>query len=467
MELRLYNTLSGQVEPLFPAEPPELRMYVCGLTVYSRGHVGNFRTFLATDLLRRTLRYKGVPVHEVMNLTDVDDRIIQLASERGGDLESFTAEHVRSFEEDLATLRIEPPERVPRATEHIPEMIALVERLQKAGRTYEVDGSIYFRIASLPEYGRLSRLDVTGIQSGARVDTDKYEKEDARDFVLWKVKGDEPEWARWEAPFGSGRPGWHLECSAMSMKYLGESFDLHCGGVDLIFPHHENEIAQSTGATGRIFARHWMHVEHLLIENETMSKSRGNVYTIPEIVGRGHPPASIRYLLCQAHYRKKLNFTFEGLRQSEAALERIHSFATRLDEVEAAGEASPAAREIAERADAAFDAALCDDLNTPEALAAVHGLVSEGNALMAEGRATRGDAGVLREQLRRMDGVFAMLFPDAVEDALTPEEQTLYDERQEARRQRDFARADALRQRLEEAGILLEDTPKGTRWRRR
>jgi len=467
MELRLYNTLSGQVEPLLPAEPPELRMYVCGPTVYSRGHVGNFRTFLASDVLRRTLRYKGIPVHEVMNLTDVDDRIIQLAGERGSDLESFTAEHIRTFQDDLETLRIERPERMPRATEHIPEMIALVERLQQAGRTYEVDGSVYFRISSLPGYGRLSRLDVAGMQSGARVDTDKYEKEDARDFVLWKVKDDEPEWARWEAPFGAGRPGWHLECSAMSMKYLGESFDLHCGGVDLIFPHHENEIAQSTGATGKVFARHWMHVEHLLVENETMSKSKGNVFTVPEIVERGHPPAAVRYLLCQAHYRKKLNFTFEGLRQAEAALERIHSFATRLGEVEAAGEAGAAAQEIAARADAAFDAALCDDLNTPEALAAVHGLVSEGNALLAEGRATRGDAERMREQLERMDGVFAVLFPEAGEDVLTPEEQALFDGRQEARRQRDFARADELRGRLEAVGILLEDTPRGTRWRRR
>jgi cysteinyl-tRNA synthetase len=276
MDLRLHNTLTGRLEPFAPERPPEVRMYVCGLTVYSRGHVGNYRTILATDLLRRTLRYKGYQVKEVMNITDVDDRIIQLASAAGADLETFTAPHVDSFKEDMATLRMERPEIVPRATRHISDMVDLVSRLTARGHTYTSEGSVYFRIASFPEYGRLSRLDVSGIQSGARVDADKYEKDDARDFVLWKAKEDEPAWAQWEAPFGRGRPGWHIECSAMSMKYLGETFDLHCGGIDLIFPHHENEIAQSVCGTGQPFVRHWMHVAHLLIENETMSKSKGN-----------------------------------------------------------------------------------------------------------------------------------------------------------------------------------------------
>src|SRR5262245_33584914 len=337
MELQLHNTLSGRLEPFAPANPPEVRMYVCGLTVYSRGHVGNYRSFVATDLLRRTLRYKGYRLKEVMNITDVDDRIIQLASEAGSDLRAFTADHIASFQEDMAALRMEAPEVVPRATEHIEEMKSLIGRLIERGHTYSAEGSVYFRISSFPEYGRLSRLDVAGIKAGARVDTDKYDKENARDFVLWKAKEDEPEWAQWDAPFGRGRPGWHIECSAMSMKYLGESFDLHCGGIDLIFPHHENEIAQSECGTGRPFVGHWMHVAHLLIENDTMSKSKGNTYTIPDIVARGHRPEAIRYLLSSAHYRKTLNFTWEGLNQAAAALERIHGFAQRLGEVDREG----------------------------------------------------------------------------------------------------------------------------------
>ena len=257
-EIRLHNTLTGLVEPFQPERPPEVRMYVCGPTVYDRAHIGNFRTFVATDVLRRALRHLGFKVVEAMNLTDVEDRIIRFAEQAGTDLEGFTAPHIRAFQEDMATLRLERPEFEPRATTHIPEMIELVGRLQQRGHTYTADGSVYFRIASFPEYGRLSRLDVAGIRPGTRVDNDRYEKEDARDFVLWKLKSDEPKWAQWEAPFGPGRPGWHIECSAMSMKYLGETFDLHCGGVDLIFPHHENEIAQSTGGTGRPFSRHWL-----------------------------------------------------------------------------------------------------------------------------------------------------------------------------------------------------------------
>jgi len=465
MKLHLYNTLTDRVEELAPAQPPELRVYVCGPTVYGRGHIGNFRTFLATDLLRRTLRYKGVPVREVMNLTDVDDRIIQLAQEAQADLRGFTEQHVEAFEEDLTTLRMERPEVVPRATEHIPAMVKLVERLEQRGHTYRADGSVYFRIQSFPEYGRLSKLDVAGVRSGARVDTDKYDKENARDFVLWKAKSDEPEWARWDAPFGKGRPGWHLECSAMSMEYLGETFDLHCGGVDLTFPHHENEIAQSSGATGKPFARHWMHVEHLLIENVTMSKSRGNDYKVPDLLERGYRADAIRYLLCSAHYRKQMNFTWEGLKQAAAALERIHGFAERLAEVEREGRCGEAAEAIAARADAAFDAALCDDLNTPEALAAVHGLVNEGNAMLAEGGPTQGDAERLLEQLERMNVVFAVLQPESA--SLTAQERELFDARQEARKQRDFARADALRGELDALGISLEDSPKGTRWRRK
>ena len=463
--MNLYNTLTGRVEALAPAQPPELRMYVCGPTVYGRAHIGNFRSFLATDLLRRALRYKGWRVKEVMNVTDVDDKIIRLASQGGTDLRRFTAEHIRSFDEDRTTLRMEQPELLPRATDHIPDMIGLVQRLIDRGHTYAADGSVYFKIATFPEYGRLSRLDVAGIRSGTRVDTDKYDKEDARDFVVWKAKQDEPEWAQWDAPFGRGRPGWHLECSAMSMKYLGETFDLHCGGVDLIFPHHENEIAQSTCATGKPFVRHWMHVTHLLVDNETMSKSKGNFYTIPDLLERGHRPDAIRYLLSAAQYRKPLNFTWEGLHQAATSIDKVHGFVRRLDEVDRDGPALPAVEEAVRKAREAFDRALEDDLNTPEALAAVHELVNEGNRLLAEGALTREGAARLRAQIQSMDSVFAVLMPG--EDRLSPEEQALLDARQEARRMREFQKADEHRKKLEEMGVILEDTPKGTRWRRK
>ena len=466
MTLNLHNTLTGRVEPFAPERPPEVRMYVCGLTVYGRGHIGNYRSLVATDLLRRTLKYKGWRVKEVMNITDVDDRIIQLAAEAGSDLQSFTAAHIEAFHEDMATLGMEKPEVMPRATEHIAEMISLIARLIAGGHTYTVEGSIYFRIASDPSYGKLARLDVEGIKAGARVDTDKYDKENARDFVLWKAKTDEPAWAQWDAPFGRGRPGWHLECSAMSMKYLGETFDLHGGGIDLIFPHHVNEIAQSTCATGKPFVRHWTHVAHLLIESETMSKSKGNVFLIPELLAKGHRPDAIRYSLIAAHYRSQLNFTWEGLGQAAAALDRVRSFLQRLAEVESEAPVSPAVEAAIGKARTAFDAALDDDLNTPEVLSAVHVLVGEGNALLAAGEVGREGAGRLRSALESMDAVLGVLIPPA-EDRLGPEEQALFDERQEARRTRDFKRADEARAKLDALGIVLEDGPKGTRWRRK
>jgi cysteinyl-tRNA synthetase len=466
MSLSLYNTLTGRVEPLAPLDPPRVRLYVCGLTVYSRGHVGNYRTFVAVDLLRRVLRYKGYLVTHVMNITDVDDRIIALAAEAGRDLAAFTAPHIQSFREDMATLRNQTPEIVPRATDHVADMVRLIESLQARGHTYDVEGSVYFRISTFPEYGRLSRLDVSGIKAGARVDTDKYDKENARDFALWKAKAGEPEWAQWDAPFGRGRPGWHIECSAMSMRYLGETFDLHAGGVDLIFPHHENEIAQSVCGTGKPFVRHWVHVDHLLIENETMSKSKGNVFTIPELIEKGHKPDAIRYLLLTAHYRTQLNFTWEGLKQAAAALQRVQGLLQRLGEVDKDGPVAPELQACLDRARDTFDRALSDDLNTPEALAAVHVMVGEVNALLAGGTVTRAGADAARAQVEAMDAVLGVFVPAGEEDRLSAEEQGLFDDRQDARKRRDFARADQARRKLEEMGIILEDTPRGTRWRR-
>ncbi len=465
MTLRLHNTLTGRVEDFVPAKPPEVRMYVCGPTVYNRAHIGNFRTFVATDVLRRALRHLGYRVRGVMNVTDVEDRIIKFAADAGTDLRGFTEKWITAFEEDMAAMRLERPEHFPRATDHVPEMIDLIARLHARGHTYSAEGSIYFRIASFPHYGRLSRLDVSGIEAGVRVDNDRYEKENARDFVLWKRKSDEPKWAQWDAPFGPGRPGWHIECSAMAMKYLGESLDLHCGGVDLIFPHHENEIAQSEGGTGKPFVRHWMHVEHLLVENETMSKSKGNFYMVRDLIEQGHRPEAIRYLLCQAHYGKKLNFSFEGLQHAVAALERIHGFVRRLDEVSGDGPAVPAVEAAIARSRKAFDEALSEDLNTPEALAAVHNLVSEGNSLLVAGAVTRAGAALLRGAIETYDRVFAVLLPSG-EDRLSAGEQAVYDERQAARQNREFQKADAARARLVALGIVLEDTPKGTRWRR-
>jgi cysteinyl-tRNA synthetase len=464
--MHLFNTLTGHVEPLAPLRPDEIGMYVCGVTVYNRGHIGNFRTFVATDLLRRALRYAGYRVTEVRNITDVDDKIIQQAQAAGKTLREFTAEYIQAFDEDAERLGMERPEHNPRATDHIPEMIDLIGRLQARGHTYTADGSIYFRIASFPDYGKLSRLDVAGILAGARVDTDKYEKENARDFVLWKAKVDEPEWAQWDAPFGRGRPGWHIECSAMSMKYLGETFDIHCGGEDLVFPHHENEIAQSQCGTGKVFVRHWMHVKHLLVEGETMSKSKGNFFTIPDLIEKGHRTDAIRYLLVSSHYRKPLNFTFEGLAQAVTALERVRGLWQRLAEVTREGSAAPA-EEAVRDARTVFAAALADDLNTPEALAAVFGLVTRANTLLADGALTREGAVLVQRELESMDSVFGVLLPGAEEDRLSPEEQALFDERQEARKNREFARADAARARLEALGVVLEDTPTGTRWRRK
>ena len=467
MEMRLFNTLTGRVDPLVPLRPGEIGMYVCGVTVYNRGHIGNFRTFVATDLLRRALRYAGYRVTQATNITDVDDRIIQQAQAAGKGLADFTAEYVRAFDEDARRLGLERPEYNPRATEHIPEMIDLISRLQARGHTYSADGSVYFRISSFPDYGRLSRLDVAGIQAGARVDADKYDKENARDFVLWKAKQDEPEWAQWDAPFGRGRPGWHIECSAMSMKYLGETFDLHCGGEDLVFPHHENEIAQSQCGTGKPFVRHWVHVKHLLVEGETMSKSKGNFFLLPDLLERGHSAESIRYLLTGAHYRKPLNFTFEALTGAAAALARVRSLVQRLGDVAREGPAGPV-EDAVQAARRSFAACLADDLNTPEALAAVFGLVNRANTLLAEGALTRAGADLVLGDLKDMDSVFGVLLPaTAEEDRLSAEEQVLFEERQEARKQRDFARADAARARLEAMGVVLEDTPRGTRWRRR
>ena len=463
-EIRLLNTASRRVETFTPLEDGHVRMYTCGPTVYNFPHIGNYRTFLFEDVLRRTLRAFGYRVTQVMNLTDIDDKTIKGAAAEKVGLREFTDRYVAAFFEDLDTLGIERAEHYPRATEWIPQMVELVQRLDRLGHTYPQDGSTYFRIATFPGYGKLSGIDVNEVRAGARVDADEYEKEDIRDFVLWKAaKVGEPSW---DTPLGPGRPGWHLECSAMSMSLLGESFDIHTGGVDNIFPHHENEIAQSEGATGRPFVRMWLHAEHLFVEGQKMAKSLGNFYTLRDLLQKGHDPLAIRYLLISVPYRQKLNFTFSGLHAATAGIERIANTLRRLTHTPPAtgeGALSPAAVEefVTE-----LDAGLGDDLNTARALAAVHTLLTAVNqALDGDGITARSRA-LLDAALSRTNAVLGLLPTGAGAQAADAEIDALIADRVAARKGRDFARADMIRKELAERGVVLEDTPHGTVWHR-
>ncbi len=473
MEPRFYSTEERRVVPLAPREAGRVGLYTCGPTVYHHAHIGNFRTFLFEDLLRRTLGLLGLDVHQVMNITDVDDKIIRGAVDAGVSLDDYTAPYIESFFDDLDTLHIERAERYPRATEHVPEMIALIERLMEKGVAYASDGSIFFRIADDPDYGRLSKLDLSEVRQGERVASDEYGKEDVRDFVLWKAsKPDEPSW---DSPWGPGRPGWHLECSAMSMKYLGTELDIHTGGVDNIFPHHENEIAQSETATGQRFVRLWLHAEHLLVDGRKMSKSLGNQYTLADLLERGFAPRAIRYFFLTTHYRKKLNFTFAGLEDAAHALRRIDEMRFRLDHAEERDGADSTIPATVERARTAFTEALADDLNTSEALAAVFGLVKDVNVAIEEAQLASGDREAVTALLAEMNRVFGVLDPaewpggEAEGEATGPSDDeidALVAERQAARAAKDFARSDEIRDRLAERGIVIEDTPSGPRWKR-
>ena len=482
-EIRFLNTLSRRVETLDPLEKGHVRMYTCGPTVYNFPHIGNYRTFLFDDVLRRTLKAFGYRVTQVMNLTDIDDKTIKGAAAEGVSLREFTDRYVAAFFEDLDTLGVERAEHYPRATEWIPQMVALVQRLTERGHTYEQDGSTYFRIASFPGYGKLSGIDVAQVRAGARVDADEYEKEDVRDFVLWKAsKEGEPSW---DTPLGPGRPGWHLECSAMSMGLLGESFDFHTGGVDNIFPHHENEIAQSEGATGRPFVHTWLHAEHLFVEGQKMAKSLGNFYTLRDLLEKGLDPLAIRYLLISVPYRQKLNFTFDGLHAAAAGIERIGNTLRRLAHTPAAtGEGSLHASALDEF-EAEFDAGLADDLNTARALAALHTLLTAVNQALDGGGIGTEVRPRLDAALARVDVVLGIVPRDATArvygaeaasgvgpvtasaaSADDAEIEGLIAERVAARKARDFARADGIRKQLAERGIVLEDTPHGTVWHR-
>ena len=465
--LRIRNTLSGKLEEFRPLVEGEVRFYYCGPTVWDYGHIGNFRSAVAADILRRYLKFKGYKVTHVMNITDVEDRIIAKSQEAGLSIDDYTAKYIDALWEDFNALGCERPEIVPRATRHIPEMVELIEKLLATDHAYRSDGSIYYRISSFPEYGKLSKINFSGNIAGAseRVDTDKYEKEDARDFALWKEPASTTEPA-WDASIGRGRPGWHIECSAMSMKYLGETFDLHAGGIDLVFPHHENEIAQSEGATGKPFVRYWIHFEHLKVEGETMSKSKGNYYTFRDVAAKGYSPAAVRYFLLSVPYNKQLNFTFDALSGAEKTVASLRDFRARLAEAKTQAGRNEQLSEAAQRALAEFEAGMDDDLNTSVALAAIHNLTREVNSALARKQVRDENKQELLEIISRFDSVLN-IFGSEQREMLDEEVQALIDERQEARRRRDFARADELRDELSDRGIVLEDTKDGVRWKRK
>ena len=470
--MRLYNTLSRQQEEFAPVRDGTVRMYTCGLTVYARGHIGNFRTFVAVDVLRRALKYvAGHKMHHVMNFTDVDDKTIIGAEKAGLPLREYTDTYIAAFREDARALGIEPVEDTPRATDeaNLQAMAAMINQLEQNGHTYRSDGSIYFKIATFPAYGKLARLDHDQLQSGARVDADEYEKENVRDFVLWKAtKPGEP---AWDTGCGPGRPGWHIECSAMALRLLGDApIDIHTGGVDLVFPHHENEIAQSEGATGKEFSRFWFHVEHLLVDNQKMSKSLGNFYTVQDVLDKGFRLSALRYLLLSAYYRKQLNFTWTGLEQAEESLRRITDFLGRVDALTTAGEHAEVAERV-QKAVTAFDASLSDDLNTAQGLGEIFDLIRALNIAMDAKQVGKGDAERVRAAFAHFDQVLGVLALRREEDARPPipeaEILAAIEARHAARRARNFAEGDRIRQDLLDKGIILEDSAQGTRWKRK
>jgi cysteinyl-tRNA synthetase len=490
--IEVFNTLGGKIEPLAPVDGRALRMYCCGPTVYDYGHIGNFRTFLHVDVLRRFVRQQGIAVDHVMNITDVDDKIIRNAAAVGLPIAEYTAKYEKAFFEDLDALKIEHPEHFSRATESIPEMVSMIEELASKDIAYRAeDGSWYFRIARFPEYGKLSRKDFAGIEDGARVDVDEYEKDAARDFALWKAA--KPREQSWETPLGSGRPGWHIECSAMARKLLGDDIDLHAGGEDLMFPHHENEIAQSESASGKTFVRHWMHVRFLLVEGKKMSKSEGNFYTLRDLLLKGYRASAIRFLLISVPYRNQMNFTFDSLTESTNAVDRLRTFHQRMVK---GGFPEGLDAEIAAataKAEHDYTAALANDLNTAEARAAIFDLVRAANTAADAGTLRAENVGQILKVLALFDGVFAVLedtdaattraalawaeregrigeasaeivatlsLSDADIDALVAE-------RTQAKKTRNFARADAIRNDLLAKGIVIEDSKDGVRWKRK
>jgi cysteinyl-tRNA synthetase len=462
--LRLYNTLTRIKEEFQPIHPGEVRLYTCGPTVYDFAHIGNFRAFMFEDIMRRYLIYKGYRVTQVMNLTDVDDRTIRGARQAKIPLAEYVHLYSQEFFADLKTLRIQPAEHYPAATAHIPEMVALINRLIERGYAYAAGGSVYFKVDAFPNYGKLSHLEERQLQAGAsgRVDTDDYAKEDVRDFALWKGWTEADGDVYWETELGKGRPGWHIECSAMAMKYLGYPIDIHAGGIDLVFPHHENEIAQSEAATGQAFVQHWMHCQHLLVDNQKMSKSLGNFYTLRDLLKQGYSARAIRYSLLSTHYRQAQNFTLEGLGAAEASVQRLQDFMTNLPTAE--GTDTPV-EGLIRQAMRQFEEGMDDDLNISLGLAAIFEFVREVNRLLAEGRLSQENAQAVMAAMRQFDQVLGLL--DEEEAAADAEVERLAQEREQARKRRDFATADRLRAQIAALGYVIEDTPRGPRLKRR
>jgi cysteinyl-tRNA synthetase len=467
--LKFFNTLSNQLEEFRPLVEGEVKLYLCGPTVWDYAHIGNLRTNgVFGDTLRRYLKYKGYKLTDVMNITDIEDRIIDQSTKQCVTIDEYTARFIDALWEDLDALGCERPALVPRATQHISEMVEIIKRLEATGHAYPSDGSYYYRISSFPEYGKLSKINFAGNRAGGseRIDTDKYEKEDARDFALWKAQ-ESPNEPAWNTELGTGRPGWHIECSAMSMKYLGETFDIHAGGVDLIFPHHENEIAQSEGATGKKFANYWLHSEHLKVDGESMSKSKGNYYTFRDLTSKGYDPLAIRYVLLSVPYRKQLNFTIEGLRGAAKTVESLRDFRSRLKIARTESGSNPELRAAAARSLEEFEAGLDDDLNTSVALAAVHNLSREVNRALDSEVVREDDRRDVLDLIARFDSVLKIFGDDSGDQLLDADIRALIDERQAARHRRDFARADEIRDTLAARGVVLEDTRDGVRWKRR
>ncbi len=463
--IRLFNTLTRKKETFQPIDDGKVRMYTCGPTVYDYAHIGNFRAFVFEDLLKRWLKYRGLKVTHVMNLTDVDDKTIRGSQKQQTPLRQFTDFYAKAFFEDVAALNSDPADYYPRATEHITEMVTLIKKLIEKGYAYTgEDGSIYYAISKFKDYGKLSKIKVAELKAGARVKVDEYAKEEAQDFALWKTWTQEDGDVFWETELGKGRPGWHIECSAMSMRYLGETFDIHCGGVDNMFPHHENEIAQSEAATGKKFVNYWLHNEHLLVEGKRMAKRYGNFYTLRDLLGKGFDAVAIRYLLLSTHYRQQFNFTFEGLDAAKGAVGRLRNFLHRLQDADGKSSGEKIAA-LMHKVQAGFGEAMDDDLNVSVALAVLFDFVRDVNNLLDANAVSGDEARQVYALTTGFDKVLGVIGEIEAKTALPKEAEELIKKREEARKSKDWKTADVIRQQLKAMGIVIEDTAQGVRWK--